>query len=244
MDIAVLPVLIGDMQCNPYITVVSVWMITMMALDRFGAITSHNYMTKSSGGHYRGRIWIITLSVWLCAYFLTRQMWVNTEYTEEGQGSPDYSKVPIIRLTPESGQWSPDKGDIATCKMNWGLPVDEDIGDFVRDENDCHSCPVDGDVLEQCAESHVDHDQSPVKILALTELGWDTQTCLRFYYPNATDGNSTSADYESPYSDYGSQELSASEMSADSSLYNDSSDTSAESLEYTDVQNYLCGYGL
>ena len=128
--------------------------------------------------------------------------------------------------------------------MNWGLPVDEDIGDFVRDENDCHSCPVDGDVLEQCAESHVDHDQSPVKILALTELGWDTQTCLRFYYPNSTDGNSTSADYENPYSDYGPQDSSVSEMSADSSLYNGSSDTSAESLEYTDVQNYLCGHGL
>ena len=65
--------------------VVSVWMITMMALDRFGAITSHNYMTKSSSGHYRVRIWIVTLTVWLCAYFLTRQMWVNTEYMDEGR---------------------------------------------------------------------------------------------------------------------------------------------------------------
>ena len=67
------------------ISVVSVWMITMMALDRFGAITSHNYMTKSSSGHYRVRIWVVTLTVWLCAYFLTRQMWVNTEYLDEGR---------------------------------------------------------------------------------------------------------------------------------------------------------------
>ena len=63
----------------------------MMALDRFGAITSHNYMTKSSGGHYRVRIWIVTLLIWLCAYFLTRQMWVNTEYMDEGTGSTDRS---------------------------------------------------------------------------------------------------------------------------------------------------------
>lgn len=180
----------------------------MMALDRFGAITSHNYMTKSSGGHYRVRIWIVTLLIWLCAYFLTRQMWVNTEYMDEG--------------------------DIATCKMNWGLPVDEDIGDFVRNENGCHNCPVDGDVLEQCVELHANYDQSPVKMAALTKLGWNEESCLLAYH-----GNSTGADYESDYP----QESSGPETSTDStsSLYEGGSMSSAESSDYTEAQNYLCG---
>ena len=148
---------------DPSYSVVSVWMITMMALDRFGAITSHSYMTKSSSGHYRIRVWIISLSVWLCAYFLTREMWLNTEYLDEI--------------------------DVATCKMDWGLPIESEIPDFLRNEDGCHSCPIDGLPSDSCLENHVNHDQSPVIIKNLTELGWKNSSCWIWlsYYPNSSD---------------------------------------------------------
>ena len=121
--------------------------------------------------------------------------------------------------------------------MNWGLPVDEDIGDFVRNENGCHNCPVDGDVLEQCVELHANYDQSPVKMAALTKLGWNEESCLLAYH-----GNSTGTDYESDYP----QESSGPETSTDStsSLCEGGSMSSAESSDYTEAQNYLCGHGL
>ena len=210
----------------------------MMALDRFGAITSHNYMTKSSSGHYRVRIWIVTLTVWLCAYFLTRQMWVNTEYTDEGRDSRTLIHESRA-MTNLSVHGSLGKGDIATCKMNWGLPVDEDIKDFVRSENGCHQCPVDGDVLEQCADIHANHDESPVKIDFLTELGWNQENCTLAYYRNST-GDS---DYEDAYQkDY--LESSASEMSSESTYAYDNASSSSESTYYEQSQNYLCGHGL
>ena len=77
--------------------------------------------------------------------------------------------------------------------MNWGLPVDSDIGDFVRDENNCHQCAVSGEVLEQCAKT--DHDQSPVTIDTLMKLGWNQETCTQFYFGNLTSGS----DYEDMY---------------------------------------------
>ena len=119
--------------------------------------------------------------------------------------------------------------------MNWGLPVDEDIKDFVRDENDCHQCAVEGDVLEQCTEHYVNHDESPVKIDFLTELGWDQENCSLAYYGNATSGS----DYEDYQQDY--QESSASEMSPNSY---DNVSSSAESIDYDTSENYLCGNGL
>ena len=128
------------------------------------------------------------------------------------------------------------KGDIATCKTNWGLPVDEDIKDFVRDENDCHQCAVDGDVLEQCSEHYVNHDESPVKIDFLTELGWDQENCSLAYYGNATSGS----DYEDYQQDY--QESSASQISPNASYENASS--SSESIDYDQSENFLCGNGL
>ena len=79
--------------------------------------------------------------------------------------------------------------------MNWGLPVDSDIGDFVRDENNCHQCAVSGEVLEQCAETYADHDQSPVTIDTLMKLGWNQETCTQFYFGNLTSGS----DYDDMY---------------------------------------------
>ena len=57
--------------------VVSVSMITLMALDRYGAIKSYSYMQASTRTSTFYIVRLVAVLVWVFAFFLAKPLWLG-----------------------------------------------------------------------------------------------------------------------------------------------------------------------
>ena len=184
-------------------------MITLLAVDRLGALTSYVYKTKSSDGNFRVLIWIVTLSVWLSAVVITQPIWTNIEYKNE------YGVV--------------------TCRFNFGLPVYEDVGDFVREGSWCNT---NGSISWR----------SPArKIPSLIEIGFNEEECRWAFFGNRTGYKSkvylSSSDINEQHAyDYFWRAIDSTYHSSDYSEFPDSREINSN-LTGT-IWNDICGHGL